>query len=526
MKGAQGIAASALSGIRWAYLGGTCSMLCSLITGIVLARILGPKPYGQVVLASTIYGVIGLFADGGFGQALIQRRSLDDKEIRKAFSWQVALALNATVALSLLAPWIAGWFRDLSAIRVIQVMSWAIVFQAGGLVSAALLRRRLQFRIIQCAGLASYAIAYFGVGIPLAFLGAGVWSLVAAALCQCLLNSGLLYSAARHSLAPNFGLPDRSMAMFGGTVVATNLVNWGHLNLDNLAAAQLGPMALGLYGRACNVAYQPVNAVVSGVQSVLMASTSRVHESKRYLGPMTVALMAIIFAVLGCAYAICAFIPETIIVGAFGEKWRGLVPLMLPLAIAMPLYGVHCLFGPILCGLGKPHFELWPQVISCAAGAIALFAAARISAAAIAWTLLGVTIFRLALVASCAFRTLGIGWGIALRMFVNRGAVAVIFGGLTWSADQILRAPFHFSAISRLLIVAPFCAIGFGWMVWSEGEILFGRSAIEFLLEYTELLPQPYVKQLRSQAYWLPSTDFSISHRYGGTRIATAKLEF
>lgn len=501
----RAIAASAIAGVRWSYLGGTCSLLCSLIVGIILARILGPKPYGQVILASTIYGFVNLFVDGGLSQALIQKRSFDVKEIRKVFFAQVLIALKATGVVYLLAPWIAYFFHDSSATRVIQAMSWMIAIQSIGLVSAALLRKRMQFKAIQCAGVASYVIAFAGMGIPLALRGAGVWSLVAAALCQCLLNAILLYSATRHSLVPGLGFPDRSMTAFGRTIVANNVVNWGHSNLDNLAAAHLGPIALGLYGRAYNFAHQPVSAVVTGLQSVLMPSVAATQGCKREIGNLTLFLMTVSLGLLGCAYAICAFIPDTTMVGLFGEKWRGLVPLMIPLAIAMPFHGIHCLLGPILCGLGKPYFEFWPQAISCVAAAFALFAAARISVLAIAWTLLGVTILRFALLAIFTFRLLEIGWGKAFLILARRICVAVAFGAFVRLADKILRSPFHLGAEPRLGILTALSMLGVGWMIWYAGEVLFGRDAIQFLLGYTDFLPTRYVKQLRIQAHRQPA---------------------
>lgn len=498
------IAASAVSGVRWSYLGGACSMFCSLTVGIILARILGPKPYGQMILAGTIYAFVNLLVDGGLGQALIQKPALDEKEIRKAFTWQVAIALKATGAVYLLAPWIAHSFHDSSATRVIQAMSGIIAIQSIGSVSAALLRRRMQFRTIQCISICSSASAYIAVAIPLALRGAGVWSLVAAALCQCFLNAIFLYAAIRHSVVPNFGLPDRPIAVFGGTIVANNLVNWAHSNLDNLAAAQLGPVTLGLYGRAYNFANQPVNAVVTGLQSVLMSSVAKAQERRRETGRLALCLMSIVLGLLSCAYAICAFIPETTMVGLFGEKWRGLVPLMLPLAIAMPLYGIHCLLGPILCGLGKPHYEFWPQGISCVVAAITLFAAARISILAIAWALLGVTILRFVLLAWFTFHLLGIDWGKTALILARRMGFAVALGGLVWSADQILRTPFHLEATPRLAILTAFSAVGMGWMIWYAGEIVFGHDAIRFLLGYADFLPASYVKQLRIQTHRLP----------------------
>jgi lipopolysaccharide exporter len=189
----NGIAASAVAGIRWNYFGGISASLCSIAIGIVLARILGPKPFGQVIIASTVYGFLNLFVDGGFSQALIQKQELSPDEIRKTFTCQVGIGICTTGLVYLLAPWIARQFRDPSALRVIQAMSMMITVQSTGLVSAALLRRRMQFKRVQYAALTSYLFGYLLVGIPLAFRGAGVWSLVLAYLAQCILNYNLLY---------------------------------------------------------------------------------------------------------------------------------------------------------------------------------------------------------------------------------------------------------------------------------------------------------------------------------------------
>jgi PST family polysaccharide transporter len=496
-----GVAASAISGIRWSYFGGIGSSLCSLAIGIVLARILGPKPYGQVIIASTIYGFLNLFVDGGFSQALIQKRHLDPQKVRKTFTCQVGMGFMTTGIVCFLAPWIARQFHDPSATRVIQTMALIIAIQSAGLVSAALLRRKMHFKVIQCAGIASYLVGYVALGIPLALLGAGVWSLVTACLAQCLLNSTLLYAAVRHSLAPSFGLPDRITSRFGGTIVANNLVNWGHSNLDNLAAAQLGPIGLGLYGRACNFAYQPANAVVTGLQSVLISSVAKLQDRKRLIGDLTLCILAIIFGVLGSVYAVLALTPETIILGLFGDKWIGVVPLLLPLAMAMPFYAAHCVLGPILCGLGRPELEFWPQAISCSVAALAFFAAAQFSLVAVAWALLGVMLFRFGMIAIFAFRLLQLTWGKVLRVVAMRIGFSVAFGGLAWSLDETLRVPFHFAAAPRLIALLVFCAVSLGSSIWCAGDLVFGSDAIRFLLNYASHLPAPYVRQLRMQAH-------------------------
>lgn len=492
------LASSALSGIRWNYLGGIVASLCSLASGVVLARILGPKPFGQVIIAMTIYSFLNLFVDGGFSQALIQKQTLSQHDIRRTFTCQVGIGIFTTALVYLCAPWIARLFHDPTSVHVIQVMSLLITIQATGLVSTALLRRDLRFKEVQFAYLTSYICGYLAVGIPLAIYGAGVWSLVSACIAQCTLNSVLLHSAAKHSMAPLFAFPDRSITSFGGIMIANNIVNWGHLNLDNIAASRLGPIALGLYGRGCNFAYQPVNTVVTGLQSVLLSSAARSQEKHKVMRDLTLAVIGIVFGILGAAYATFALAPDTVIIGLYGNKWLALIPLMVPLALSMPIFGVHCLLGPILCGLGRPDLEFWPQASSCAIAAVAFFTATHYSLLALPWALLGIMIIRLGMVAGVLFHLLKIPWLGAFVLVLKRVAYSAAFGAAAWGVDQILRAA-HLGATQRLAALFLFCGMALLASIWYAGNLIFGHHAVKFLCNYAAHLPASYARQLKKQ---------------------------
>ncbi|MDR3742414.1 MAG: lipopolysaccharide biosynthesis protein [Terracidiphilus sp.] len=492
----KNIAASAIRGVRWNYLGGISASLCQLAIGIVLARILGPRPFGQVIIASTIYGFLNLFVDGGFSQALIQKAELSSEDVRKTFTCQVGIGLSTTAVVFAAAPWIARMFHDPTATNVVRVMALMMTIQSTGLVAAALLRRSMRFRAVQMSALCSYLVGFLLLGIPLALRGAGVWSLVAAFLTQAGVNSVLLHCAARHTVKPLFRWPERSIMTFGGTIIANNVVNWGHLNLDNLAASGMGPAALGLYGRGCNFAYQPVNAVVTGLQSVLMSSTARAQGRREVVREMILAVLGIVFGILGPAYAVLAMLPDTTIMGLYGDKWVGVIPLMVPLALVMPFFGAHALLGPVLSGLGRPDLEFWPQALSCAVAAVAFFSAARISLACIAWALLGVVLIRFGAIAGFTFHLLKIRWRDALPMIAGRLALSAVFGGVMWCVDWALRAA-HLNPAERLVLIFALSMALLGLMVMRMARVVFGGRSVQFLLAYEQHLPAWYVRRLK-----------------------------
>ena len=504
------IAASAIRGVRWNYLGGISASLCQLAIGIVLARILGPRPFGQVIIASTIYSFLNLFVDGGFSQALIQKVELTSEDVRKTFTCQLGIGVSASIAVFATAPWIARQFHDPTAANVVRTMALMITIQSTGLVASALLRRSMRFRAVQMAALCSYLVGFLLLGIPLALSGAGVWSLVAAFLTQAGINSLLLHVAARHTMKPLFKWPERSIATFGGVIIANNVVNWGHLNLDNMAASGMGPAALGLYGRGCNFAYQPVNAVVTGLQSVLLSSTARAQERREVVHDMTLAVIGIVFGLLGPAYAVLALLPDTTIMGLYGDKWVGVIPLMVPLALVMPFFGAHALLGPVLCGLGRPDLEFWPQALSCAVAAVAFFNAARISLASIAWALLGVVLIRFGAIAAFTFHLLKIRWRDAARVIAGRLAFSAVFGGAIWIADRMLRY-LHLNPVERLAVIFGLSSVSFGMLVIRQAHIVFGHRSVTFLLSYAQHLPGWFTKRLRSFESFEPANSAVMS---------------
>ncbi len=494
----SGVAAAAVKGIRWNYLGNLFSIICSLTVTSVLARILGPGPFGEALIASTIYGFVNLFVNGGLSQALIQQEHSDPLQVRRVFTTQIVLSITLTLMIVLLAPTIARLFHSDSATSVIRVMALIITIQAFGLVPAALLRREMRFNVIQHANISAYVVGYIFVGLPLAFHGAGVWSLAAAYMSQALITSSYLYASVRHPVVPSFQLPDQRSLMFGSAVVGSNVVNWGHSNLDNLASSCLGPASLGLYGRTCNLAYQPVTAVVTILQPVLFSAAAKVRSKPEVLRRALLSIIALTSGVVLPAYIALAFVPYTVIIGLYGYKWMPAVPLMVPMALAMPMWGVMALCGPVLAGIGKPQKEFWAQGLTCAAAGVAFYAASRFSLLAIAWVLLGVTAARLIAILAVTFHALDIAVTDATEIVAGRLLVAVPFGLVMFTSDRLMRSSgVGISMCLMLLATEAFLLLGV--VIWMFPRIAFGNYAIQFLHDNRLYLPSLYRSRILPQ---------------------------
>jgi O-antigen/teichoic acid export membrane protein len=485
----QNVARAAVSGVRWNYLGSLAMTFSSLLIGAVLARLLGPKPFGRVLIAMTVYGFVNLFTDGGISLAIVQCKELSTSDLRRIFTFQALLGFSLAGVIALAAPVIARLFHDPGAVNVVRVLSLMIAVQGLGLTSSAMLRRQMRFKTLQKCNLAGYLVGYLLLGIPLALRGAGVWSLVAAYLTQVSLSYALMYYAVRHPLAPCFRLPPAALFSFGRKVILTNLANWCHVNLDNVAASQgQGPGALGLYGRIYSFAFMPSNAVVTSLQSVLLSSTAKVHERRETVGEMTLAALAVILAIVGPAYATFALIPRTIITGIYGPKWIAGIPLATPLAISILVYACMSMLGPVLSGLGKPERELWPQAATATVAAATFFTAARHSLLALAWSVCAVNILRLLALLFSAFSLLSISWMRVCATFARGAVFSLLFGASVWLLDRgftygIARPE------ARLALIFPTSIALLLGALWLQPRAILGPGATDFLLRYSSALP-------------------------------------
>jgi len=79
-----------LAAAKWNYLGVAARVLAQFIAQIVLARLLGPVPYGMFGVCLVSVGVVSIVSEMGLGPALVQKKALAEADIRVAFTRIVA----------------------------------------------------------------------------------------------------------------------------------------------------------------------------------------------------------------------------------------------------------------------------------------------------------------------------------------------------------------------------------------------------------------------------------------------------
>ncbi len=243
---AESIGKQVARGTLWSGVDKFGGMALQFISNLVLARILMPSDYGAIGMLMIFIAVSQVIIDGGFGSALIQKKSPTQTDYSTIFLWSVGLGALLYLILFLCAPLIARFYSMPELSSVLRVVAMSIVLMAMSSIQINRLQKQLGFKAI-AAGNISAQIVGATVGIWMAVGGAGVWSLVGSWLSSAASRVVILFLASRWLPSPVFSLRSlRELFSFGGYLFLANVLETVCKNLQGLvigkkfSAAQLG----------------------------------------------------------------------------------------------------------------------------------------------------------------------------------------------------------------------------------------------------------------------------------------------
>jgi O-antigen/teichoic acid export membrane protein len=477
------VAKRARRGISWNLVGAVSTNTMRVVVIAVLGRALTSADFGIVAAALSVNVILFSIRDVGVGQALVQRKELDDGHVETAFALSLYLGLALAVVLLAAAPWIADLYDIPEATDVMRALGLLFAFRGLSATSRVLCQRELRFRAIASIDAVSFAVgSVVSIGCALAHLGP--WSLVLGYLAEETLSM-VLYLTVR---PPRFSLAVRGDRLrdlmtfgVGQTVaqVAGILATYG----DNLVVGNvLGARALGFYTRAYELIKFPSTVFASVVGSVLFPAFSRLQGQREQLAiGLRRATMANATLLLPVSALLVVLAPETIRI-LVGPGWDDAVLPFQVLAISM-LLRTHQKLGALVAqaagavnAVALSYVVYLLFVVGGAVFAIRWGIAGVAASTSIAIAVVALEVMYLAMRVSGATRSEivrahGLGLGLAAVAFV-----------VAWPLAAGLRAA-GAPAFAVFAVVATVVAAACtGALVWrlrtAEGDLLWLRSEL------------------------------------------------
>ena len=228
----ESLALPALHALKWRYAGTVFQGGLQFAVGVTLARLLTPEAFGFVGMALIAIGFARLVGDLGFGAAIIQYPNLTPAHARAAFTGTFVGGVLIFLAFWFLSPSLSRLFAHDELAPMLRAIGLSLVFSGMSVVSDALLRRDLKFRLLTMLEIVSYAVGFGAVAVPMAAAGYGAWSLIAANVAQPICFVALAVPFGRQSIRPLLAISEyRDLCRVASAEMLNNVVNFAAENL-------------------------------------------------------------------------------------------------------------------------------------------------------------------------------------------------------------------------------------------------------------------------------------------------------
>lgn len=354
-----------LSGFVWMFSGSMAGAVLQLIVTMILARLLSPADFGLLSAALIIIYFSEIFSSLGIGSALVQRKELEARHIDTGFTVNLALTAFLTILVFCVAPTISALYRIPELTNVLRLLALVFPIRGLGALSEALLKRTGRFRPLATIDFLSYIVGYVVVGIPLAWIGYGVWALVFATLSQAFLRTLFLFVYLPTTLRLRFDrLAFKELIGFGGGFTTTVLVNYFARQGDNFVVGRwLGAEALGFYGKAYSLMTLPTKEFSKIIDDVLFPVLAQVQEDRTKLAYAYQRGIGVISIIVVPASVFAIILAPELIRVVYGPQWEQAIRPFQILCLSMFFRSAYKMSDTVIKACGAVYRHTFVQVI-------------------------------------------------------------------------------------------------------------------------------------------------------------------
>ena len=311
-----------LSGVKWNAIERFSVQGIQFLLGLLMARLLAPSDFGTIAMLGVFIAISQTFIDSGFANALIRKNNRTDKDFSTVFFFNIAISIVCYLVLFAIAPFVGKFYEMPILCQVLRIQSISLILNSLCAIQTTRLTIAIDFKGLAKINLSAALIS--GVsGVTMAYLGMGIWALVAQSLiATCVTMISLWYYSKWRPLWCFSWDSFNDLFSYGSKMLAAGLLNTIYNNLNPLVIGKFfSAQDLGFYNRGTHFAQFPssnINGVLQRVTFPVMAKIQDddEHLVRVYRKNISITCMCIFF---GCT--LLAAIGKPLILFLLGEKW-------------------------------------------------------------------------------------------------------------------------------------------------------------------------------------------------------------
>ena len=465
---------SVIGNFIWRFAERCGAQLVTFIVSIVLARILDPKDYGTIALVTVFTTILQVFVDSGLGTALIQKKNADDLDFSSVFYFNFIVCIILYVGMFIAAPYIALFYKDTTLTPVIRVISLTIVISGVKGIQQAYVSKNMLFKRFFFSTIGGTIFSAV-LGIAMAYMGYGVWALVAQQLSNTAIDTLILWLTVKWRPKKMFSYERlKGLFSFGWKLLISSLLDTAYNNLRNLIIGKLYSSSdLAFYNQGEKFPKVIVMNINASIDSVLLPTMSIEQDNPERIKQMTrraIKTSTYVMAPLMMGLAFCA---EPIVRLVLTDKWIFCIPFLRIFCITYMFWPVHTANLNAINARGRSDWFLRLEIIKKIVGLAILLSTMWFGVMAMAYSLLLSSVLSQIINSWPNRKLLKYGYLEQVRDFAPGILLAVLMGICV-----------HFVEYMSLpMIVTLVIQIVLGAIIYIVGSAILKLEEFQYLLE-------------------------------------------
>lgn len=462
-----------LTNLIWRFLERTGSQGMAFVVSLVLARLLAPEAYGTIALITVFTTLLQVFVNHGLGTALIQKKDADDLDFSTVFYFNMVLCLVLYGLLFLAAPLIAAFYEMPELTSLVRVLGLTLVISGVNNIQQSYVSKTMQFKRFFFSTLGGTVFSA-AVGIVMAYMGYGVWALVAQSLTNNAANTVILWITVKWRPKWMFSWERlKGLFSYGWKLLVSALLDTGYRDLRQLIIGKVYTAGdLAYYNKGDQLPGMLVTNINTAIDSVLLPTMAEEQDNREKVRAMTsraIKTSTYVMMPVMMGLAVCA---EPLIRLLLTETWLPCVLYLRIFCITYSFYPIHTANLNAIKAVGRSDLFLKLEIVKKTVGLAALFATMFISVEAMAYSLLATTLLSQVINAWPNKKLLGYSYLEQVKDMLPQMALSCVMGAAVYAINFL-----NLGDVVTLLIQVPL-----GALIYVAGSWLFKLDSFIYLL--------------------------------------------
>ena len=361
---AESLKNKTVKGVGWSTIENVVQTGVTFVVSIILARLLSPDDYGLIGIITIFTSICTSLINAGFTTALIRKKDATDDDYCTAFICNLGVSIILYALIFVCAPLIADFFGREELVALTRISSLGMIIGALAIVQQTRLTKRIDFKSqTKITVVATIVVGI--VGIAMAILGFGVWSLVAQQLTIHILRTLLLWVVNKWIPRLEFSIESFSdLFGFGWKMMVSSVLDTVWKELYQVVVGKFySPATLGQYTRSGQFSKLFSQNLTNVIQRVTYPVLSNIQDDKeRMVAAYRKIIKTTMFVTAICMFFLGA-ISEPLLYCLIGPKWHEAAIYLPLICISGSTYPLHAINLNMLQVQGRSDLFLGLEVI-------------------------------------------------------------------------------------------------------------------------------------------------------------------